>query len=343
MSYLPEIIIFGVTIVNFTIGVFVLYKNPTNLVNISFFVFVLGATLWIVSFSLILITHDFFFNQLIFHGGTIMFAGFLVFSKVFPSNIIPPKKFWVSLIPLLIIMFLTPLNLFVKGMLFLPDHGVQPVNGPLMPFYAGVVLAYVLYSFYLLLNNFKHSTGTVHMQLRYLFWGMGIFMGSTILFDAILPSFKIFTFNFLGPISSVIFIGITAYAILRHNFLDVRIRFLEKIVEERTRELEALYNAQSKFLADISHELQTPLSIIKGNVSLLRRKAKDGEEVNHSLTLIEEKTDHLSRLVRDLLSLAKTDFQAQKLDKKPVAVHKLLKEIYEDCRSSRRTKILNSY
>jgi PAS domain S-box-containing protein len=60
---------------------------------------------------------------------------------------------------------------------------------------------------------------------------------------------------------------------------------------------------QSTFISVISHELKTPVALIKGYVcTLLRDDAKwDSDFYNESLTVIEEEADRLSQLIENLL------------------------------------------
>jgi K+-sensing histidine kinase KdpD len=68
----------------------------------------------------------------------------------------------------------------------------------------------------------------------------------------------------------------------------------------RFREADEL---KSTFISIISHELKTPVALIKGYVSTLRRKdaAWDPDIVEDSLAVIEEETDRLTGLIEDLL------------------------------------------
>jgi signal transduction histidine kinase len=106
-------------------------------------------------------------------------------------------------------------------------------------------------------------------------------------------------------------------------------KHLEDKVEKRTEELKKLYDAQSKFLANISHELQTPLAIIKGNIKL------------KALDVIDKATDRASRLVRDLLILAKADFGQQQLSMESVNLNHLIKEVYEQSKILAKDKKIN--
>jgi len=63
-----------------------------------------------------------------------------------------------------------------------------------------------------------------------------------------------------------------------------------------------------QFLADASHELRTPLTSIRGYAELARMQGRaEGEEAADSLARIESEGTRMSRLVDDLLTLARSD------------------------------------
>ena len=89
--------------------------------------------------------------------------------------------------------------------------------------------------------------------------------------------------------------------------------------------LEQLFNSQRRFLADVSHDLRTPLTVIKGNVGLLRKMKNVDEE---SLASIEEEVDRLTRLVGDLLLLAQAESGRMPLEIKPVELDSVLMDVF---------------
>ncbi|HWQ46856.1 MAG TPA: histidine kinase dimerization/phospho-acceptor domain-containing protein, partial [Longilinea sp.] len=89
--------------------------------------------------------------------------------------------------------------------------------------------------------------------------------------------------------------------------------------------VEKLFNAQRRFLADVSHDLRTPLTVIKGNVSLMRKMRKADEE---SLQQIDQEVDRLTRLVGDLLLLAQAETGNLDLDLQPLELDNLVKEVF---------------
>jgi two-component system OmpR family sensor kinase len=72
--------------------------------------------------------------------------------------------------------------------------------------------------------------------------------------------------------------------------------------------LQAAYQTQHRFVADASHELRTPLTSIRGNLGLLQREPPidEGDRLAVIADLVSE-SERLSRLVADLLTLARTD------------------------------------
>lgn len=69
--------------------------------------------------------------------------------------------------------------------------------------------------------------------------------------------------------------------------------------------LRQLETARSQFLGNVSHELKTPLTIIKGFVITLLKSPGMTEEWKRYLDFIDRETDRLSRLVDDVLNLAR--------------------------------------
>lgn len=76
--------------------------------------------------------------------------------------------------------------------------------------------------------------------------------------------------------------------------------------------IEQTFMTQQRFVADASHELRTPLTSIKGNVDVLRKQLKSGrptdtEDLLDALGDVSRESERMSRLVADLLSLARSD------------------------------------
>ena len=64
---------------------------------------------------------------------------------------------------------------------------------------------------------------------------------------------------------------------------------------------------QRRFTADASHELRTPLTVIKANTSLCKSGSPAPDDYRQSVEDIDRAADSMSRLVHDLLLLARSD------------------------------------
>ena len=71
--------------------------------------------------------------------------------------------------------------------------------------------------------------------------------------------------------------------------------------------LEQAYATQQRFVSDASHELRAPLTVIQANLELARRPAVPEADREESLREASEEADRLTRLVGDLLVLARAD------------------------------------
>jgi two-component system OmpR family sensor kinase len=103
---------------------------------------------------------------------------------------------------------------------------------------------------------------------------------------------------------------------------------LDRIGRAQAAQHEALQQ-QRQFLADASHQLRTPLAIIKAEVELAQSGTTKGEDLDAAMTSIGEETDRLSRLTEQLLLLAAADEHRLSLSREPVALSDLLEEVAE--------------
>jgi signal transduction histidine kinase len=83
---------------------------------------------------------------------------------------------------------------------------------------------------------------------------------------------------------------------------------LAKTFNEMLESIEAAYSAQQRFVSDASHELRAPLTAIQGNLELLsRHRSMPEAEREEALAEVTREANRLSRLVADLLALARAD------------------------------------
>jgi two-component system sensor histidine kinase TctE len=84
------------------------------------------------------------------------------------------------------------------------------------------------------------------------------------------------------------------------------VRPLVDDVNELMARLGRTFDFQNRFVADAAHQLKTPVSGLKAQIELALRES-DPQRVRHSLAQLYISADRLSRLVRQLLSLARNE------------------------------------
>jgi heavy metal sensor kinase len=102
---------------------------------------------------------------------------------------------------------------------------------------------------------------------------------------------------------------------------------LARTLNEMLTRLNESFRQVRQFSADASHELQTPLTILKGEIEVALRSGRTPEEYQQVLTSSLEEIERISRLVEGLLLLARADSGVLRMDHKPVAVHELVAEV----------------
>ena len=80
--------------------------------------------------------------------------------------------------------------------------------------------------------------------------------------------------------------------------------------------LDQSFESMRRFVADASHELRTPLSVIRGEADVSLTRDRSPAEYRESLAIILDESRRLSRLVDDLLNLARADAGHVKLRRK---------------------------
>ncbi len=116
---------------------------------------------------------------------------------------------------------------------------------------------------------------------------------------------------------------------------------LEELVQARTAELQdALLALQRvderrrRLFADISHELRTPTTAIRGEAEIaLRGRDKPPEDYKASLQRIVDGSRQLGLVIDDLLSVARTDIDTLSLQRKPMDLHLPMAEALAQARA----------
>ncbi|RHW40717.1 PAS domain-containing protein [Neobacillus notoginsengisoli] len=107
-------------------------------------------------------------------------------------------------------------------------------------------------------------------------------------------------------------------------------------------ELKKLEQVRKDFVANVSHELKTPVTSIKGFAeTLLDGAMKDEEALKDFLTIILKESDRLQRLIQDLLELSKLEQQSFRLDITNFNLAAILQDIVKILEGKAAKKTIN--
>ncbi len=90
-----------------------------------------------------------------------------------------------------------------------------------------------------------------------------------------------------------------------------------------SKELDKL---KSEFVANVSHELKTPLTAIKGYSELLLTQKVEEEKAKNYLKIINQETERLTKLINDLLDLSRLESGRLEIKREIVDIKNIIKE-----------------
>ena len=107
---------------------------------------------------------------------------------------------------------------------------------------------------------------------------------------------------------------------------------LASTFNEMIAELEESFHRVKRFTADASHELKTPLTILRGEVEVGLKKKRTLKEYQRILNSNLEETSRMSRIVEGLLTLSRADMGELIMEREEIELSPLAREVCEDLR-----------
>lgn len=115
------------------------------------------------------------------------------------------------------------------------------------------------------------------------------------------------------------------------NLGDSDLQGIEAAMNNMLGRMHDAYLQQARFVNDASHELRTPISVIKGYADMLDRWGKEDEEIlDESIAAIKNESEHMNHLVEQLLFLARGDAGRNTMTFENVNLSDIMQEIYEE-------------
>ncbi|MCX6602239.1 MAG: heavy metal sensor histidine kinase [Acidobacteria bacterium] len=91
--------------------------------------------------------------------------------------------------------------------------------------------------------------------------------------------------------------------------------------------LESSFERVTRFTADASHELRTPVAVIRTTAELARSRPRSEQEYERALDTIQAESEHISALIDDLLLLARADAGKEEFAGEPLDLRESVRSV----------------
>lgn len=402
-----------VSVVNLFWGLLILSQSRDRKPNLffSFVIFsVVAWTLAIIGYRLVASElYALLLCRFLYVAAIFIPLFFLYFTFIFPqkSKTCSRKYFIAIFLPAGVLVILTAFtNLIISSVSVVVGENVITF-GPLYIFYAAYISGYFTWTLINLFIGVIKNSGVVRSQLIYIFTGLLASSSIAMLTNLFLPWFGYYKLNWVGQISTVLWVSITSYAIAKHHLMNIKAIATElfagllvivslvpvfqtnttaelvfrisvfvvtsffaglliqsvlrevkrregmenlakelkqagKDLKKANKELKRLDNAKSEFLSIASHQLRTPLTVIKGYVSMMQEGSfgKVPKLIGLNLDKVYISTERLIGLVESLLNISRIESGRLEFDIQPTDLNEVVSLITEDFQQKARKKKL---
>ena len=110
----------------------------------------------------------------------------------------------------------------------------------------------------------------------------------------------------------------------------IEIRKDKELIEQQAHELQQLDQMKSRFFANISHDLRTPITLISGPAELLAEEEyiKKKKSFHQAIVTISQNSKRLLRLIDEVFDLARLDSKKVKLHEESIPIVEFTKAIF---------------
>ncbi|MFA5994747.1 MAG: HAMP domain-containing sensor histidine kinase, partial [Parcubacteria group bacterium] len=374
-------IILGAGIFSLFIGIFSLLMSDFNRKAFSFSFFCVVSSSWIFLNFLLYYWNDGNILKAVYAMGALMPGAVLSWTYTyFEKGNYAWKHVTIYAIGFGIAVSSLFTDKIVKEVVDITAMGVEIKKGSLFPVFSIFAASTSLLAVIRIYSFFRNSTGQKKKQNRLILMGIGLFAGTCVVVSVILPTLGIFSYTNLDSPSAIFFIVFTSIAILKYNFLGIKLFLaqllsiiiiaipISEIFYVKSRQelilkvllsfltffigifliitikkemgikedlqianakLRKMDRMKSEFVSIASHQLRTPLTTIKGFLSIINKGiyGKVPEELNEPMQHIETANNRLIVLVEDMMNVSQIEAGKMAFRFKKESINDLMEEI----------------
>ncbi len=226
-----------ISLLTLIFGIRVLLADRKSVINRAFAIFSVLTVMWLIidfsTYEQSLADYQTILWKIIFLVIILMVFSLTYFINYFPRTYINFSSLGKIIIfsITIIIAVLSLLPNFIVDYAYMQDYGSNFQQGKyfiVFVLYVSILSIFILIA---LINKFIKSRGQERQQLKYLLYGLLVFVLLNLSFNMFIPMItKTFLLARIGSYSSIIFVGFLAYAILKTHLFNIRIILTESAV-----------------------------------------------------------------------------------------------------------------
>lgn len=204
------------------LAIVLMYRYRRSEIVTTFVLFILSVVLWVGSIALFFLvdsTIAIAMARLYYVAAAGIALFYVFFAVVFPFRSIRLTGLRVVLVtlPFVVVSLITTLTDWLVKSFVVVGNTREIIWGSFYHEYAVYFLIYWIIGTWFLAQKFRRSDGVHFWQLKYLLYGITVSSIMGIGFDLLLPWFGNYTLIWIGPLSSIVWLGFTTYIIFRRT------------------------------------------------------------------------------------------------------------------------------
>lgn len=234
---LRAVLLFITTALNLALVLTIYLRGRRNQINISYNLIVLSVAFWAFCYGMLEFSTEparaRFWYYLTYVAGSSIASFFFYFSSVFPTQ---ERPFTVGDhllawgFPIVSLGLMAAPQILIREITLQTSGWTVVLGKPAFWAYSLWLTLLMGRAFLLLYQKYQRAAGRPRMQLLYVLFGTAISTFFGTVFNLVLPGMGNTQWIWLGPPFEIILIGSTAYAIVKHRLMDIRMIFNRSIV-----------------------------------------------------------------------------------------------------------------